>query len=179
MPKIIDQKINHNGTDYFPLELALLKGENRAFKQLLLFGGNYFNFRIGLKEDIYSDRDHSSLHFSESGNILHVAVISNQISLLSHLLKWLFDNHNRNNKNCKKKEIAQINDNFYENENGKESTKTNKMGRNLKNHDVSGIHGIHSSCTNICTYSTLFGLLRGTDRSVRTPLVLAQDMKKV
>jgi hypothetical protein len=182
LQKIMNEKINYKGIDYFPLELALLKGENRAFKQLLLFGGNYINFYINSNRRISSQEECSSEHCSVSGNILHTAVLSDQISLLSHILKWLFTHDDRIHKNSKKKEIEKQNNGFNDNENKDENNKIKNTSNNLTGDGRPfrpGVSSINDSCTDTCTYSLLFELLHGTDKSVRTPLMLAQDMKKV
>ena len=172
------EKINYSGIDYFPLELALLKGENRAFKQLLLFGGKYVNFRVNFNKRIYSEEECFSEIYSESGNILHAAVMSDQISLLSHILKWLsnYDNHNHNHvhQDYEKIEIEIEDDSNVNNS-------RDYYGRNHSEHGLTGILGKNNDRISTCTHShsLLFDLLGGTDKSVRTPLSLAQDLKKV
>lgn len=178
----MNEKINYNGIDYFPLELALLKGENRAFKQLLLFGGNYVRFHRNSNQRISSQKEHPSKHCSMPGNILHNAVLSDQISLLSHLLKWFLNRDNRIQKNSKKKEMEKQNSDFIDNENKDENSEINNTGSNLSENGrpvIPCMSGINNRCTGTRTYSLLFDLLHGTDKSVRTPLMLAQDMNKV
>ena len=178
----MNEEINYNGIDYFPLELALLKGENRAFKQLLLFGGKYVTFHIDSNQRLSSQEECSSTHCSVSGNILHTAVLSDQISLLSHLLKWLFNHDDQIYKNKKKKEMEKQNNGIDNNESKDENSEINNTGNNRSGNCrpvVIGIKGMNDSCTNTCTCSLSFDLLHGTDMSVRTPLMLAQDMKKV
>lgn len=171
----MSEKINYNGIGYFPLELALLKGENRAFKQLLLFGGKYVNFRVNFNKKIYFEDECSSEIHSVSGNILHAAVMSDQISLLSHILKWLsnYDNHNHNQDYEKIEIEVEKNSNLN---NSRDYT-----GRNHIEHSLTGILGKDNDWISTCTHShsLLFDLLGGTDKSVRTPLSLAQDLKKV
>lgn len=178
----MNERINYNGIHYLPLELALLKGENRAFKQLLLFGGNYVNFHINSNQRKSSQEKCSSEHCSVSGNILHIAALSDQISLLSHILKWLFNHDDRIYKNNKKKEMEKQNNNVNDNDNKDEKSEINNTGNNLTGNGrpvKTGVSSINDSCTESCTCSLLFELLHGTDKSVRTPLMLAQDMKKV
>ena len=178
----MNEKIHYNGIDYFPLELALLKGESRAFKQLLLFGGKYINFRINFNKRIYSEEECSSEIYSESGNILHAAVMSNQISLLSHMLKWISgnDNHNYNdNHNHNHQDYGKIKIEIEEDNNVNNSR--DYTGTNHSEHHITGILGENNDWISTCTHShsLLFDLLGGTDRSVRTPLSLALDLKKV
>ena len=170
----MNEKIYYSGIDYFPLELALLKGENRAFKQLLLFGGKYVNFRINFNKRIYSEKECSSDIYSESGNILHAAVMSNQISLLSHVLRWLFNYDNRIHQDHEKIETELEEDNNVNNS-------RDYTGTNHSEHDITDILGKNNDwiSTRTHSHSLLFDLLGGTDKSVRTPQSLALDLKKV
>jgi hypothetical protein len=182
LKKVMNKKINYNGVDYLPLELALLKGENKALKQLLLFGGNYVDFHANSDQRKSSQEECSSRHCSVSGNILHTAVLSDQISLLSYLLKWLFNHDDRIDKNNKKKEMEKQNKGLNNNENKDENSEINNTSNSFGGDGRPvrlGMSVINDSSTDTRTYSLLFDLLYGTDKSVRTPLMMAQDMKKV
>lgn len=69
LEKIMNTKDSAN-SDYYPLELALLQGESRAFKQLLLFGGNSFknweknSFTKVIQETSSECQSFTSLSFS-------------------------------------------------------------------------------------------------------------------
>ena len=87
----IDEK---NGL--YPLELALLEGKSRAFKQLLLFGGNWVDLRknrnvrnIKNVRNVSAEYSSASSQGEYSGNILHAAVLGDQISSLCYLIKWI------------------------------------------------------------------------------------------
>ena len=109
-------KYKHKEKFYFPLELALIKGETKVFKQLLLFGGSWTRFQNNssqniLPQDVYEESSNSVVQTKNqiqnvneneykitnkiesyfSGNILHAAVIGGRLSSLSYLVKWILE----------------------------------------------------------------------------------------
>ena len=109
-------KYKHKEKFYFPLELALIKGETKVFKQLLLFGGSWTRFQNNssqniLPQDVYEESSNSVVQTKNqiqnvneneykitnkiesyfSGNILHAAVIGGRLSSLTYLVKWILE----------------------------------------------------------------------------------------
>ena len=120
-------KIQYQNMRYFPLELVLIKGETRSFKQLLLLGGNWI---------IFPENDSNRINVLHEGslenknifrgNLLHAAVIGGRLSSFTYLIKWLLKCTESPKSNIEESQNENENKKQNENENENENKNENK-----------------------------------------------------